>query len=269
MTKKAEFNAEEWEQDQRGPGPRRADVIAAERGGTIRESLAMATVYPEAREKHASATSRELVEIRAHPRREAVREQGGHRSEGLERMRDAVGAARGEGDAGGARRLPDVRDDRRPDAAEADKSGGFLGIGGERISGNEESALNEIADALGTEAPPPPPSSRRAHRCAPGGGSVVVGGRRRPRETRGSSRPARAGDANGALITIVPVGAGRTYAEVDPARATDAAGCTHPVGAVHHAALADQAPEAPGARAHQAGGECVAGVDHLAGMSVR
>ena len=73
----------------------------------------------------------------------------------------------------------------------------------------------------------------------------MVGGRRRPRETRGSSRPARAGDADRALITIVPGVTGWTYAEVDPARATDAARCALPVGAVHHAALADQAPKPP------------------------
>jgi hypothetical protein len=38
-------------------------------------------------------------------------------------------------------------------AAEADKSGGVLGIGGERISESEGAALKEIAEALGTEPP--------------------------------------------------------------------------------------------------------------------
>jgi hypothetical protein len=43
--------------------------------------------------------------------------------------------------------------------AERDKSGGFLGIGGERVTGNEESALNDIAAALGTERTPTNPAS--------------------------------------------------------------------------------------------------------------
>ena len=44
-------------------------------------------------------------------------------------------------------------------AAEADKSGGFLGIGGERVTGDEQSALSDVAAALGTEAPPASPAS--------------------------------------------------------------------------------------------------------------
>jgi hypothetical protein len=38
-------------------------------------------------------------------------------------------------------------------AAEADKSGGVLGIGGERVSDAEREALRELAEALGTEPP--------------------------------------------------------------------------------------------------------------------
>ena len=44
-------------------------------------------------------------------------------------------------------------------AAEADKSGGFLGIGGERVSDAETTALNDVAAALGTEPPPPAAAS--------------------------------------------------------------------------------------------------------------
>jgi hypothetical protein len=44
-------------------------------------------------------------------------------------------------------------------AAEADKSGGFLGIGGERVTGKEEAALDEIAAALGTERTPANPTA--------------------------------------------------------------------------------------------------------------
>ena len=38
-------------------------------------------------------------------------------------------------------------------AAEADKSGGFLGVGGERVTDAESAALAEIAAALGTDPP--------------------------------------------------------------------------------------------------------------------
>ena len=38
-------------------------------------------------------------------------------------------------------------------AAEATKSGGFLGIGGDRVSENEKEALGQLAEALGLPAP--------------------------------------------------------------------------------------------------------------------
>ena len=40
-------------------------------------------------------------------------------------------------------------------AAEADKSGGFLGVGGERVTAAETTALADVAAALGAEPPPP------------------------------------------------------------------------------------------------------------------
>ena len=47
MTTKAEFNAEEWEQIAGGPALAGMIVISAQRGGTIRETVAMAKVYKE------------------------------------------------------------------------------------------------------------------------------------------------------------------------------------------------------------------------------
>jgi len=42
MTTKAEFNAEEWEQIAGGPALAGMIVISAQRGGTIRETIAKA-----------------------------------------------------------------------------------------------------------------------------------------------------------------------------------------------------------------------------------
>src|SRR3954462_530447 len=52
MTKKADFNAEQWEAVVEGPVLAGLAVVAADRGGTIRESLAMGRVYTEARKEH-------------------------------------------------------------------------------------------------------------------------------------------------------------------------------------------------------------------------
>jgi hypothetical protein len=50
MTTKADFNAEEWSTLVEAPVLAGMRVVAARRGGTIRESLAVAKVYAAARE---------------------------------------------------------------------------------------------------------------------------------------------------------------------------------------------------------------------------
>ena len=49
MTKKADFNADEWAKVVEGPLLAGMQVITADRGGTIRESMAMGQVYAKAR----------------------------------------------------------------------------------------------------------------------------------------------------------------------------------------------------------------------------
>ncbi len=62
MTKKADFNAEEWSKVVEGPLLAGIRVITADRGGTIRESLAMGQVYAHARQQQgASELLDELV----------------------------------------------------------------------------------------------------------------------------------------------------------------------------------------------------------------
>jgi hypothetical protein len=52
VTTKADFNAEEWSTVVDGPLYAGLYVIASDRGGTLRESLAMSRVYQEARARH-------------------------------------------------------------------------------------------------------------------------------------------------------------------------------------------------------------------------
>ncbi len=159
MTTKAEFNAEEWDKIAEGPALAGLIVISSQRGGTIRESLAMAKVYREAQEKASSGDLLgELVQSAPTLNAKQFSSKEDLRTRGLEKVREAVGLVE-------AKATPEELDEYRTfainvaqHAAEADKSGGFLGIGGERITGNEESALNEIAEALGTERPPAPAS---------------------------------------------------------------------------------------------------------------
>lgn len=48
MTRKAEFNAEEWSTVTAAPALAAIAVAAADRGGTLREGLSMARAYQEA-----------------------------------------------------------------------------------------------------------------------------------------------------------------------------------------------------------------------------
>ena len=51
MTEKAAFNAEEWSKLVEAPALAALRVVAADRGGTIRESLSLGRAYAEAREE--------------------------------------------------------------------------------------------------------------------------------------------------------------------------------------------------------------------------
>ena len=52
MTKKADFNAEEWATVVEGPLLAGLRVVTADQGGKIRESLAHGKVYTQARQRH-------------------------------------------------------------------------------------------------------------------------------------------------------------------------------------------------------------------------
>lgn len=154
MTRKADFNAEEWSTVVDGPLYAGMRVIGAERGGTIRETLAMSRVYQEARQGHGeSELLDELVKSPPSIDQERVREAGGNLS-GLttQALRNAMSILE-------AKATPDEVDAYKTfvmtvaqAAAGAHKEGGFLGIGGTQISDAENQALDEISTALG---PPP------------------------------------------------------------------------------------------------------------------
>ena len=154
MTRKADFNAEEWETVAAGPLWAGMRVISADRGGSLRESLAMGQVYQAARARHGdSELLDELVKSPPSIDPERLRAAGGNISDvASQQLRDAM------------RILEEKATPAEVDAyktfvmtvaqavASAHKEGGFLGIGGKQISEAENHALDEISTALG--APP-------------------------------------------------------------------------------------------------------------------
>lgn len=156
MTKKSDFNAEEWSIVVDGPLYAGMRVISAERGGTLRESLAMGRVYQEARQRHGeSELLDELVTSPAAIDPSRLRaEQGNIAAVADEQLRQAIGIVE-------ATSTPAETDSYKrfvmtvaQAVAGAHKEGGFLGFGGKTISDAENQALDEISTALGS-----PPAS--------------------------------------------------------------------------------------------------------------
>lgn len=149
MTKKADFNADEWTTVLEGPLLAGMRVITADRGGTIRESIAMGKVYTEARRQQGG--SELLDELVASPPAmdpQRMRSAGEGGKVSIDGVREAVElleskASPEEVDAyrGFVRGVADA-------VARAHKEGGVLGIGGKEVSPEEQTALDEIEAAL-------------------------------------------------------------------------------------------------------------------------
>ena len=78
MTRKADFNAEEWSTVVEGPLYAGMRVIGADRGGTLRETLALGRAYQQAREGHGeSELLDELIKSPPSIDPDRVREAGG------------------------------------------------------------------------------------------------------------------------------------------------------------------------------------------------
>lgn len=149
MTTKADFNGAEWSTIVEAPVLAGMRLVAAHRGGTIRESLAMAKVYAEARRNQGQS---ELLDelVAAPPALDPKQVQaGGEIAAASEaRLREALRllseTASPEEVEAYKRFVLDVAEA----AARAHKEGGFIGIGGKEVSEREQAALDEIRAVL-------------------------------------------------------------------------------------------------------------------------
>lgn len=159
MTSKADFNAEDWSTVVDGPLYAGLRVIAAGRGGTLRESMAMGRVYQEARAKQGtSALLDELIKSPPAIDPEALKQAGGDLSAvTADHLRKAMSILESAASAEEADAYKTFVMTVAQAVAGAHKEGGFLGIGGTRVSEAENQALDEISQALGT--PPTAPAA--------------------------------------------------------------------------------------------------------------
>ena len=151
MTKKAEFNAEEWSTVVEGPLLAGLRVITADRGGRIRETLAMGKVYAQARQQQGE--SELLDELIASPPaldQERVRSAGDVPTASAQRLREALEILQQKASPEEVESYKRLVLSVAEAAAKAHKEGGFIGIGGKQVSEAEQAALDELKGSLGT-----------------------------------------------------------------------------------------------------------------------
>lgn len=148
MTTKTDFNADEWERVARAPALAGLMVILADRGGTIRESIALGRAYAEARRDGGSELVEQLVASPPQVDPKSV----GSADQLPEKIREAARVVEEKATPEEVEeyrqfimRLADV-------VARANKEGGVLGIGGKEVSEEEQAALDRLASTLGARA---------------------------------------------------------------------------------------------------------------------
>jgi hypothetical protein len=146
MTGKADFTQDQWKLVLEAPPSAGMIVVTAQRGGTFRETIAIAKAYAEARQEHGE--SELLDEITAakperdhtHYRSPAELKQGG-----LQHLRDAVAVLE-------TKATPEeVGDYRRFILTLAEKVANAHREHGTSVSDAEREAIAEIATALGAD----------------------------------------------------------------------------------------------------------------------
>ena len=150
MTSKAAFNAEEWSKVTEAPVLAAMLVVAADRGGTIRESISLAKAYAEARKSGAGAEL--LDELVSSPPQADPKEFGSLdalREQVPQRLRDAIDLVESKAGPEEAQAYGQFILSLADTVAHAHKEGGFLGIGGKEVSESEQTVLDELAKTVG------------------------------------------------------------------------------------------------------------------------
>ncbi len=136
MTTKADFNAEAWASVVEAPLLAGMKLVAAERGGTLRESLAVGKTYAEARRQQGESPL--LDEVVATPPGldlARVKESGGEIGKlALTRLGEAVSVLEGKATPEEVTAYKQFVVTVAQAVANANREGGFVGIGGKPVA---------------------------------------------------------------------------------------------------------------------------------------
>ena len=148
MTGKADFAEEEWELVLEGPPSAGMIVVTAQRGGTFRETLALAKAYVEARRHHGESELLDEI-VAAKPELDHTRFRSAEelKQHGLQHLRDAVKLLERKATAA------EVEEYKRFVLTLADKVANAHREGGKSVSDAERAAIEEISASLGSAKP--------------------------------------------------------------------------------------------------------------------
>ena len=143
MTSKTDFTTEEWHLILEAPPSAGMIVVTAQRGGSFRETIAMAKSYAEARQQHGKS---ELLDdiVAAKPERDHTHYHSFDelKEQGLQHLRDSVGLLK-------TRATPEeVEEYRRFIVTLAQKVAAAHREQGQEVSESEQAAINDITEAL-------------------------------------------------------------------------------------------------------------------------
>jgi hypothetical protein len=141
MTDKAAFTEEEWELVREGPPTAGMVALTAEKGGTFRETWALAKFYAEARKEHGES---ELLDALVAEKPDAKRYSSSEEleSQGLRRLTEAVTLLEQKATTGEVAGYRKFVMDVAEQVAEAHKEGG------QEVSEGERAAIEKIAASL-------------------------------------------------------------------------------------------------------------------------
>jgi hypothetical protein len=154
MTNKESFTAEEWQLIMEGPTSAGIIVLTADKGGSFRESFAMAKAFTEARQQHGGSELLDAI-VSSKPGRDHTRYHSPDelKQAGLGHLRDALALLEQKATP------EEVEDYRAFVMTLAERVANAHKEHGVEVSDAERGVIDEIADALGTAAPPPDPTS--------------------------------------------------------------------------------------------------------------
>jgi len=147
MTAKSDFSTEEWKLVLEAPPSAGMIVVTAQRGGSFRESIAMAKAYVEARKQHGESKLLDEI-VAAKPERDHTHYHSADelKQHGLQNLRDAVALLESKATP------EEVEEYRRFIVTLAQKVAAAHREHGEAVTEAEQAAIDEITAALSPAA---------------------------------------------------------------------------------------------------------------------